>query len=514
MNLKGFTVREMLKLPVMEHATLISGEDGLDRIVQYIDIWEVPDIGNWLREGEMVLTTGYSTRNNPSLLAEMVEQLAKVNGAGVAIKPERFIPHIPQEMIDKSNLYHVPIIQLPIGMAYIDITYHVMEQILNRQAVLLKRSEEVNRALTGLVLNNRGMQVVADKVSELIGSPIWVVDQAGEVLASSPEGYPYRSSKDNRQWEVNVDNKILGKFVVEKRELDEFDLMLIEQARLVFSLELMRDKIAMDTENRLRGTFFEELILNPVADERLIASRGRQLGLAPEWSWEVAVIETDDPMYNEDESAVMAAIQSFIRRESAIRKVRSHLQIYGGKIVLFLPSIKSMSADNHSQDPDKPLLWSDELHRQLKSWESVRIGIGRPCSLFEAHRSYNEARTAVSIGFRLNRGRQLFKYTEVEMIQLLLETTDLARLGRFVEEKVGKLAEHDNASGTNYLSTLYHYLATGGSLNETSKRMYIHRNSVNYRIDRIKTITGFDLSSAQIRYELYLCSAFYLLNHS
>ncbi|MWV45475.1 PucR family transcriptional regulator [Paenibacillus sp. HJL G12] len=513
MDLKGFTVREMLKLPVMEQATLISGEAGLDRIVQYVDIWEVPDIGNWLREGEMVLTTGYSTRNNPSLLTEMIEQLAKVNGAGVAIKPERFIPHIPQEMIDKSNQHQVPIIQLPIGMAYIDITYNVMEQILNRQSVLLKRSEEVNKALTGLVLNNKGIQVVADNVSELISSPIWIIDKAGEVLASSPEGYPLGSLKDYRQWEVNVDNKILGKFVVEKREFDALDLMLIEQARLVFSLELMRDKIAADTETRLRGTFFEELILNPVADERITASRGRQLGLAPDWSWEVAVIEADEPFYN-DESPIVADIQAFIRKASSDRKVRSQLQIHGGRIVLFLPSSRSAHMKNHARDNHAPIFWSEELQEQASAWESVRIGIGRPCSLYEAHRSYNEARTAVSIGFRLNRGRQLFKYTEVEMIQLLLETTDLVRLGKFVEEKIGKLAEHDKENGTNYLSTLYHYLATGGSLNETSKRMYIHRNSVNYRIDRIKTITGFDLGSAQIRYELYLCSAYYLLNHS
>lgn len=512
MSLKGFTVREMLKLPVMEHAVLISGEKGLDRIVQYVDIWEVPDIGDWLREGEMVLTTGYSTRNNPSLLAEMVEQLAKVNGAGVAIKPERFIPHIPQEMIDKSNLYDVPIIQLPSGMAYIDITYNVMEQILSRQAVLLKRSEEVNKALTGLVLNNKGIQVVADKVSELIGSPIWVVGKGGEVIASSPVKYPYEASRKHRQWEVNADQRILGKFVVEKQELDELDLMLIEQARLVFSLELMRNKIAADTESRLRGTFFEELILNPAADERLATSRGLQLGLAPDWTWEVAVLEGDEPFYS-DESEIAVSIGAHIHEVSEARRIRSHLQIYGGKIVMFLPTSKSDIKDD-SPARDKPFLWSEVLREQLGSWESVRAGMSRPCSLYEAHRGYGEARTAVSIGSKLNPGHPLFQYKEVEMIQLLLESTDPVRLGKFVKERIGSLAEYDKENGTSYMFTLYHYLATGGSLNETSKRLYIHRNSVNYRMDRIKSILGMDIGQALNRYELYLCTAYYLLKHT
>ncbi|KAF9118808.1 hypothetical protein BGX30_004296 [Mortierella sp. GBA39] len=438
MSPKGLTVREMLKLPVMEHAQLISGERGLDRIVQYIDIWEVPDIGNWLREGEMVLTTGYSTRNDPSLLVEMIEQLAK--------------------------------------------------------AVLLRRAEEVNKALTRLVLNNKGIQVVADNVSELIDSPIWIIGKAGEVLASSPEGYPYRSSGKHHQWEVSVDNKMLGKFVVEKRELNELDLMLIEQARLVFSLELMRNKIAKDTENRLRGTFFEELILNTVSDERVTASRGRQLGLSPEWLWEVAVVEADEPFYNED-SSVVTNIQAFIRKESAARKVRSQLQIHGGRIVLFLPSAKPAGQDRRIVDKDVTLPWCDALSGQLSAWEGVRMGIGRPGSLVEAHRSYGEARTAVSIGYRLNQERRMFTYTEVEMIHLLQESTDPARLNRFVEEKVGVLAEHDRTHGTNYVRTLYHYMATGGSLNETSLRMFIHRNSVNYRMDRIKSILGLDLNN-------------------
>lgn len=134
MNLKGLTVRELLKLPILEHAKLVSGEKGLDRVVRYVDIMEVPDVKGWLREGELILTTGYSTRHDPALLTELVEHLAQANAAGVAVKPERFIPDIPKEMIDMSNLHHMPIIQLPVGIPYIDITYAVMERILDNQA--------------------------------------------------------------------------------------------------------------------------------------------------------------------------------------------------------------------------------------------------------------------------------------------------------------------------------------------------------------------------------------------
>lgn len=55
-------------LPVLKDARVISGKQGLCRVVQFIDIMEVSDIDGWLREGELLLTTAYSLRNDLSKL--------------------------------------------------------------------------------------------------------------------------------------------------------------------------------------------------------------------------------------------------------------------------------------------------------------------------------------------------------------------------------------------------------------------------------------------------------------
>ncbi|MFK9092528.1 metallophosphoesterase family protein [Bacillus salipaludis] len=47
--------------------------------------------------------------------------------------------------------------------------------------------------------------------------------------------------------------------IVDKKELGELDIVCIEQARLIFALELMRRKTALDTEKRLRGNFIDDL---------------------------------------------------------------------------------------------------------------------------------------------------------------------------------------------------------------------------------------------------------------
>lgn len=49
MNQSGITVNDLLRLPVLKDAKVISGREGLNRNVQNIDIMEVPDIDGWLR---------------------------------------------------------------------------------------------------------------------------------------------------------------------------------------------------------------------------------------------------------------------------------------------------------------------------------------------------------------------------------------------------------------------------------------------------------------------------------
>ncbi|RKN83960.1 PucR family transcriptional regulator ligand-binding domain-containing protein [Paenibacillus ginsengarvi] len=82
----------------------------------------MPDVKGWLREGELILTTGYSVRHDPALLEDVIEQLAQANAAGLAIKPERFLTEIPKDVIAKSNDHHIPIIEIPANIPHIDST--------------------------------------------------------------------------------------------------------------------------------------------------------------------------------------------------------------------------------------------------------------------------------------------------------------------------------------------------------------------------------------------------------
>lgn len=95
-NTRGITLRELMELSVLGKAKVISGEQGLDRVVRFVDIMEVPDLKGWISEGVMLLTTAYSIRHDPSLLTEVIYTLDNLGAAALAIKPARFLKEIPK----------------------------------------------------------------------------------------------------------------------------------------------------------------------------------------------------------------------------------------------------------------------------------------------------------------------------------------------------------------------------------------------------------------------------------
>ncbi|WP_243357039.1 PucR family transcriptional regulator [Bacillus litorisediminis] len=505
MNPAGITLSEILRLPVLKNAKLISGEKGLNRVVRFVDIMEVPDVRGWLREGELLLTTAYSIRHDPMLLPSLVEQLDQAGAAALAIKPERFLHDVPIEMIQMSNKYNLPIIQLPNNIPYMDITHAVMEQIIDKQASLLRRSEEIYKDLTSLVLDNRGIQAVADKVSSLLKSPIWLVDKAGEIIVCSPATVRESLSSDLHFRNITVDQQVEGKLLIEKNVLDDFELVCIEQARLVFSLELMRRKTAMETEMKLRGDFIDELLSGLLLSKQVIINKGTQLGLKPELVWEIAIVE-----YERDKNPLfIVKLTEFMNKESQSQHMESYVHVQPDRVVLLLAS--QYEDRGVKKTPEDNVDWTDILTPFLAKWKGVRLGFGGKAKLWELNRSYLEAKKALAIGTRMNIHQRLFTFKDFELIELLMDTSRTIEMEKFVEEKLGTLRQYDQDHQADLIKTLYYYILTHGSLMETAKHLFIHRNSVKYRIDKIKELCDINLDSFQERFSYYYCILYYFL---
>jgi DNA-binding PucR family transcriptional regulator len=92
----------------------------------------------------------------------------------------------------------------------------------------------------------------------------------------------------------------------------------------------------------------------------------------------------------------------------------------------------------------------------------------------------------------------------VDSHERLLASVPTPVLRSFRERLLGPLAEYDSRHNAELLPTLRSFLACDGSWSACASRMYVHVNTVRYRIGRIETLTGRDLSALADRVDFFL----------
>jgi hypothetical protein len=130
----------------------------------------------------------------------------------------------------------------------------------------------------------------------------------------------------------------------------------------------------------------------------------------------------------------------------------------------------------------------------------VPAAAGLPGALREA----SGARSAVAQRPAADAGVLVVTSAEVDSHELLLASVPAPVLRSFRERLLGPLTEYDARHNAELLPTLRSFLACDGSWSACAARLYVHVNTVRYRISRIEALTGRDLSALPDRVDFFL----------
>ena len=95
-------------------------------------------------------------------------------------------------------------------------------------------------------------------------------------------------------------------------------------------------------------------------------------------------------------------------------------------------------------------------------------------------------------------------YEEMGIYQLLFSIKDDSMLKRIIEEQIGILQVYDQENISDLLTPLDVYLQEDCNITNTTQRLYVHRNTVKYRIKRIQELLGKDLHDVNVQFNLRL----------
>ena len=143
------------------------------------------------------------------------------------------------------------------------------------------------------------------------------------------------------------------------------------------------------------------------------------------------------------------------------------------------------------------------MHRELsrlprgRPW---RVAVGRPHpGLYGIARSYEEAREAITMAGRLHTDTPVINAHDLLIYRVLLR--DQPAIVDLVQAVLSPLTQA-RFGAEPLLDTLHAYFATGGVATESAKRLHVSVRTVTYRLDRVKTLTGYDPADPAHRFTL------------
>jgi GAF domain-containing protein/sugar diacid utilization regulator len=153
-----------------------------------------------------------------------------------------------------------------------------------------------------------------------------------------------------------------------------------------------------------------------------------------------------------------------------------------------------------SKDPTAARVktWLRDLARQMWVEHNVRLsaGIGNQCqSVSDYRRGFAEASEALQMGQNLNRdgGVSVTHFNDLGVYRYLYKIARMDDLRDMYQDQVACIANYDRRKGTDLLDTLEIYLECAGNLTKTSNRLFVHRNTLIQRLERLQSLCDIDL---------------------
>ena len=157
-----------------------------------------------------------------------------------------------------------------------------------------------------------------------------------------------------------------------------------------------------------------------------------------------------------------------------------------------------------SKDPTGARLktWLFELARQMHSEYGVQlsIGIGNACqNISDYRRGFAEANEALQMGQNLQQEADahikplVTHFNDLGVYRYLYKIARMDDLRDVYQDQIALIDNYDSRKNTELLNTLEVYLECAGNLTKTSERLYVHRNTLIQRLDRLQSLCEVDL---------------------
>lgn len=251
-------------------------------------------------------------------------------------------------------------------------------------------------------------------------------------------------------------------------------------------------------EQRMQETSaaFKNAIFFPKQEELYVVPLS-QRSFRVNWSYSVTVMKLSSCMDKIEDrlNSICSGIENMIRREN------KHYAIFVNEMEIIL-IFANISEENLLAQVKEI---QTNAKRLLIKNEKLTMGVGRLTKSVRCiYKSYDQAKAIEKLQSRGKIGEDKIFYTNLGIYRLLMGIENRELLTEYYEHTLKPLLEYDAANNSDLCSTLRCYLSLDGSVKDTADQLFVHRNTINYKLNKIEELLDIEMSSLAARTELMI----------
>ncbi|MGI6142537.1 MAG: PucR family transcriptional regulator [bacterium] len=454
-------------------------------------------------------------------------------------------PQLPAALKTFGDESFFPILYFPSSGDLSFPAVKILNEIILRANTEAWRRRVIHGRFTHIAMSSGSLIDLATALYQLIGCPIAIYDMYNEQRILIPEGHPSLANLRldtlptealKTGWQpfrieatperpfnliitgIIVDKMTYGYLVVAEggNRLQATELVAIDHAAIALALQLVKEKATQDAYQNLRNDLLDE-ILNAEVDDTArnnLILRSRSLGWDLERNYITIAFGIDgmERYYSKDVNRGSipwrTCMEHCLKQIGDLARELDPNAIVAGHsdtIILLLRVEPAQSPQKMRQRLVKLASNIREAAVERLDGIGLSVGIGESTgSLLEIGPSYREAREALLYGRSIFGPGSIVPFSELGIYRLLLRFTQREDLEEFYQRTVGILVEFDAQQDSHLVPTLEALVANNGQMQKAAESFNIHYNTLKYRLQKIKELTGLDWHEAEGRLNLHI----------
>lgn len=531
----NYTIKDLLdsnQFPGMKLLNSASG--GGNKEISGIQIIETSDMERYLSGGEILMTSLKAYEGiSESEFQKHMEAFVKLQISGFIVKRNQQTEsqkRLFDLLMQYSEEYHLPVIEIPADMYYWGIIKYVLMQIFDLKIAKLSYFKTTHDNLSVLLLNEldvlKNIDNILQQIDRMVGNPLSLYDENRNCIATTdPTLTGFKFAKEVEEYrpdvmvakypylrQARVYTEYIKKFdvytqmrfylvITEKNEaLTTLDFISLENAIVVLQYLLMRRA----AEENIAKKYHKDLgyrMLNGSLTNTELREVADILGFKKTDEFRVITCCLVPPDNTAKFTPLQLETTEFVKQELLQLLPKSYIYCNTNQIIY----IHKEQDEENEYDFRKNLEnIQQSIQNQLIQKEieiNFVIGIGKRVKGYsQLKESFEDSQTAIEyidmirtvIG---DKDRSVVDSSKLGFFRMLAKPENKEQLWSCIPESLYKLYDYDTQKKGDLVDTLECFLNNNQSQKKTSKEMFVHYRTIMYRLRKIVEITGIDFSN-------------------